>query len=70
MVNSTELPPEYYLGFFGLDIGVTNLNETRKTSFLGSMVENQTIPSHSYGYTAGASYRKLNTPNFTPAGYS
>lgn len=70
VVDSIERPPEYHLGFFGLDIQETNLNETRKPSFLGSMVENQIIPSHSYGYTAGAFYRRFNAPNLTTAGYS
>lgn len=70
VVTSTEVPPEYYLGFFGLDIENTNVNETTKSSFLGSMVENQIIPSHSYGYTAGASYRKLDVPSLTTTLYS
>lgn len=54
--NSTD----YFLGFFGLGIKPTNLTNVTQLSFLDSLVQNRSlIPSHSYGYTAGAYYRKL-----------
>ena len=54
--NSTD----YFLGFFGLGVQPTNFTSTDQRTFLDSMVENKSlIPSHSYGYTAGAHYRKL-----------
>lgn len=54
---------DYWLGFFGLGVEPTNFTDIDKPSFLDSMVENQSlVPSHSYGYTAGAHYRKLRSP--------
>lgn len=56
VINTTD----YWLGFFGLGVEPTNFTSSDKPTFLDSMVENQSlIPSHSYGYTAGAHYRKL-----------
>lgn len=56
VINSTE----HWLGFLGLGVGVTNFTGSNKLPFLSSMVEiKNIIPSHSYGYTAGAYYRKL-----------
>jgi hypothetical protein len=56
VINTTD----YWLGYFGLGVEPTNFTSTDKPTFLDSMVENQSlIPSHSYGYTAGAHYRKL-----------
>lgn len=55
VTNTTE----YWLGLFGLGIKPSNFTNVEKKTFLASMVENQSlIPSHSYGYTAGAYYRK------------
>ena len=55
VINSTS----YWLGFFGLGIKPTNFTSADTPTFLDSMVENMSlIPSHSYGYTAGAYYRK------------
>lgn len=55
VINTTD----YWLGFFGLGVKPTNFTSADKPTFLASMVENQSlIPSHSYGYTAGAYYRK------------
>jgi hypothetical protein len=57
---------DYWLGFFGLGVEPTNFTNIDKPSFLDSMVENQSlVPSHSYGYTAGAHYRKLPFPRPT-----
>lgn len=56
VVNTTD----YWLGFFGLGVEPTNFTSTDQKTFLDSMVENQSlIPSHSYGFTAGAHYRKF-----------
>jgi len=55
IVNTTD----YWLGYLGLGAKPTNLTAEYK-SFLDSMVENQSlIPSHSYGFTAGAHYREF-----------
>ncbi len=54
---------DYWLGFFGLGVEPTNFTNIDKPSFLDSIVQNQSlVPSHSYGYTAGAHYRKLRVP--------
>ena len=56
VINTTD----YWLGFFGLGVEPTNFTSADKPTFLDSMVETMSlIPSHSYGYTAGANYRKL-----------
>ena len=56
VINTTD----YWLGFFGLGVEPTNFTSADKPTFLDSMVEIMSlIPSHSYGYTAGAYYRKL-----------
>ena len=55
VVNTTE----YFLGFFGLGVQPTNFTSVNQPTFLDSIVENKSlVPSHSYGYTAGAYYRK------------
>lgn len=56
IINSTE----YWLGQFGLGVQQTRFNGTQDyLPFLSSLVQNESlIPSHSYGYTAGAYYRK------------
>ncbi len=57
VMNSTE----FLLGSLGLGIIPSNFSSNQnQATFLTSMVENQSaIPSYSYGYTAGAYYRKL-----------
>ena len=56
IINTTD----YWLGFFGLGVEPTNFTSADKPTFLDSMVETMSlIPSHSYGYTAGAYYRML-----------
>ena len=56
VINTTD----YWLGFFGLGVEPTNFSSVDKPTFLDSMVETMSlIPSHSYGYTAGAYYREL-----------
>lgn len=55
VVNSTE----FLLGSLGLGVIPSNFTSNNQATFLTSMVENgSAIPSHSYGYTAGAFYRK------------
>lgn len=48
---------KWYIGSLGLGVSGTNFTDTAKMPFLNSLVHNQSlIPSHSYGYTAGAYY--------------
>ncbi|KAK2754795.1 hypothetical protein FQN54_006688 [Arachnomyces sp. PD_36] len=59
VINSTD----HWLGYMGLGIQETNFTDVNKLSFIGSLVENQSlIPSHSYGYTAGAYHRLKGVP--------
>ncbi|KAI2620112.1 acid protease [Hypoxylon sp. NC1633] len=47
----------YYTGFFGLGINAGRFNNVVAQSPIAALVEKYgTIPSHSYGYTAGAYY--------------
>ncbi len=56
IMNSTA----FLLGSLGLGVIPSNFTSNNQATFLTSMVENQSaIPSHSYGYTAGAYYRKF-----------
>jgi hypothetical protein len=56
LVNTTQ----YLLGYFGLGIVPGSFNGTTPLSAISSLVEKDgIIPSHSYGYTAGAKYRKF-----------
>jgi hypothetical protein len=56
IMNSTE----FLLGSLGLGVIPSNFTSKNQATFLTTMVENQSvIPSHSYGYTAGAYYRRL-----------
>lgn len=52
-INETS----YFTGFFGLGITPGRFNNVVVQSPIASLVEQSgTIPSHSYGYTAGAYY--------------
>ena len=54
-MNTTE----YYLGMFGLGVVPGNFKDVTSLPALSGLVEKDgAIPSHSYGYTAGAMYRK------------
>lgn len=54
-INTTE----YLTGFFGLGIVPGNFSDGQFKSPIGALVESaDLIPSHSYGFTAGAPYRK------------
>ena len=55
-INTTD----YFLGNFGLDpwpVNFTNLNAPNP-SFISTLKSKNLIPSLSYGYTAGARYRR------------
>ena len=60
VINTTE----YWLGQLGLGVQASRFTGTAdRLTFLSSLVQNQSvIPSHSYGYTAGAYYRLKNVP--------
>lgn len=60
IINTTDS----LLGQLGLGVQQTRLNGSENVlPFLSSLVQNETaIPSHSYGYTAGASYRLKGVP--------
>ena len=61
VINSTE----FWLGSLGLGVQESRFEGAiNRLTFLSSLVENQSlIPSHSYGYTAGAYYRLKNVPS-------
>ena len=51
---------QYLLGNFGLGVVPGNFNGSTPLSAISGLVEvDDKIPSHSYGYTAGAKYRKF-----------
>lgn len=56
----------YWLGILGLGVATTNLTTLDPPGIINNLVDGQTIPSHSYGYTAGAHYRML---LLTPLGH-
>ena len=60
IINTTDS----LLGQLGLGVQQTRLNGSENVlPFLSSLVQNNSvIPSHSYGYTAGASYRLKGVP--------
>ena len=54
-INDTS----YWLGYFGLGIVPGNFTNITAVSAISGLVEKVgAIPSHSYGYTAGAIYRE------------
>ncbi len=53
-INETN----FWLGEFGLGIVPGNFTQVTPLSAISNLVEKKgVIPSHSYGYTAGAKYR-------------
>lgn len=60
LVNTTNL----WVGELGLGVQQTRINGSEnRQPFLSSLVQNSShIPSHSYGYTAGAAYRLTGVP--------
>lgn len=52
---------DFYLGFLGVDPSPTNFItfDNPHISFLSSLKQSNNISSLSYGYSAGANYRKL-----------
>jgi len=55
-INTTE----YWLGFFGLGDIPGNFTDIEASPPLSALENQSIVPSNSYGYTAGAIYRKLN----------
>ncbi|KAM5433532.1 hypothetical protein MferCBS31731_007038 [Microsporum ferrugineum] len=54
---------KWWIGSLGLGITDTNFTDENKLSLLSSLVQNQSVvPSHSYGYTAGAFYQMKGVP--------
>lgn len=50
---------DFYVGWLGLAVGEIDLDGKKKPNLLDSLYgPNQTIPSRSFGYSAGASYSK------------
>lgn len=62
-ILSALAPEHYYVGLFGLNHQATNLSDfsTPHPSALTTLKENKLIPSLSWGFTAGAQYRKPNS---------
>ena len=54
---------DFYLGIFGLGPKPPNFTDTPIPSYMRNLKDRNLIPSLSYGYTAGAYYRK-HTPYF------
>jgi hypothetical protein len=55
-INTTE----YWVGMFGLGIVPGNFTNVTPLSAISALVEKDAvIPSHSYGFTAGAKYREF-----------
>ena len=48
----------FFMGSFGLSVGEVGTQGATKPTFLSQFKDLQTIPSASYGYTAGAWYRE------------
>jgi hypothetical protein len=60
VINETQ----YWLGYLGLGVAPMNFTNGATMTFLSSLVQNQSIiPSHTYGYTAGAYYREWSRSN-------
>jgi hypothetical protein len=58
--SGTTNTTSYFNGLFGLGITPGNFTNVTPLSAISALVEQMgTIPSHSYGYTAGANYRTL-----------
>ncbi|KAH9208145.1 aspartic peptidase domain-containing protein, partial [Leptodontidium sp. 2 PMI_412] len=58
----------YWLGILGLGVATTNLTTLDPPGIINNLVDGQTIPSHSYGYTAGAHYRLKGVPSSVTLG--
>ncbi|WEW56856.1 hypothetical protein PRK78_002311 [Emydomyces testavorans] len=65
MINTTD----WWIGSLGLGVKKTAFTGGDKLSFLSTLVENRSlIPSHSYGYTAGAYYQLKGVPSSLTVG--
>lgn len=70
-IVSSIATSEYWLGFFGLGIVPGNFSTFTAISAISGLVETEgAIPSHSYGYTAGANYRKFLATRFRNSGHA
>lgn len=60
-VISAYITQDFYVGSLGLSPSSVNIAsfDDQFPSFLGTLKQQNQIPSNSYGYTAGASYRKF-----------
>jgi hypothetical protein len=59
----TYIFKEYFLGYFGLAAGTVEIGpDATKNTFLQQFRNDDAITSASYGYTAGAAYRKCFSP--------
>ena len=68
VIISTINDTAYWVPYFGLGIVPGSFGGTEPRSALSGLVEiTGTIPSHSYGFTAGASYRKLESTQLDKA---
>jgi len=55
-INTTE----FFLGMFGLGVVAGSFKNIPSLAAISGLVETDgAIPSHSYGYTAGATYREF-----------
>ncbi|KAK2746987.1 hypothetical protein FQN57_002559 [Myotisia sp. PD_48] len=59
IVNTTD----WWLGSLGLGITEINFTEENKLSFISTLSQKLTVPSQSYGYTAGAHYQLKGVPS-------
>ena len=58
-VIASIITEEFYVGYLGLSNQPINVSVTDSSpSFMTSLKNQNLIPSNSYGYTAGATYRK------------
>ncbi|KAF3490861.1 uncharacterized protein GIQ15_00378 [Arthroderma uncinatum] len=54
---------KWWIGSLGLGVTDTNFTDENKLPLLSSLVQNESVvPSHSYGYTAGAFYQMKGVP--------
>ncbi|KAK2855690.1 hypothetical protein FQN49_004936 [Arthroderma sp. PD_2] len=54
---------KWWIGSLGLGVTDTSFTDEKKLSLLSSLVQNESVvPSHSYGYTAGAFYQMKGVP--------
>lgn len=57
--------PKYYLGMLGVNQKPLRLANSSQPSYISSLKDQKIIPSLSFGFTAGAPYRKSMAPTFS-----